>query len=80
MCYRLASSLTHYNEEADEYCCQGTHAEFERSAFLHQLAVLPPEALGAEAPVSRFTVHARAAVAAWKVETLVLVYATFAVR
>lgn len=72
--------LTHYNKEAHEDSSERPHAEFERTPFLLQLAVLPPVAFRAVAAVPKLTIHAWATVAAWEVETLILVYATFAVR
>lgn len=71
--------LTHDNEEADEDSSEGTHAQFERSPLLYQLAVFAPEALGAVAAVAGLPVDARATVAAREVQALVLVHATLAV-
>lgn len=71
--------LTHDNEEADEYGCERAHAQFERAPLLHQLAVLPPEALGAVAAVAGLAVGAGRPVPAREVQALVLVHATLAV-
>lgn len=72
--------LTHNNEEADEDRRERAHAELERAAFLYEFAVLAPEPFGAVAAVARLAVHARAAIAAREVQTLVLVYTSLAVR
>lgn len=72
--------LTHNNKEADEDGRERAHAELERAAFLNEFAVFAPKPFGTVAAVARLTVHARAAIAARKVETFVLVYTSLAVR
>lgn len=76
---RGAGVLTHNDKEADEYGGERAHAELERAALLHQLAVLAPEALGAVAAVAGLAVAAAASVAAREVQALVLVHAPLAV-
>lgn len=75
-----AMVLTHYYKKADEDGRERAHAELERAPLLYELAVLAPETLGTEAAIAGLAVTTRPAVAAWEVVTLVLVYATLAVR
>lgn len=44
--------LTQYDNQANEYGAQGAHAKLQPLSLLHQLTVLAPIALGADAAIA----------------------------
>ena len=73
--------LTQNDEEANEDCCQGPHAQSQDLLLLHQLAVGPTEPRWTEAgvAVSVVPIDASAPVSAGVVQALVPVLAALAV-
>lgn len=78
----ICDALTENDQKADENRRQRAHAQLERLTLLDQLAILAPEAIGANASVSeaRVLIDTPATVQAGIVDALVFVHASLVVR
>lgn len=77
----MGSMLTQNDQEADQDRRQGTHAELQGLTLLHQLAILAPEPVGANAAISQpgLEINAGGPVHAGHVEALVSIHAALGI-